>query len=69
LLVTVFKLTQRANARRCIIDVSGRSADNGTHVDPSSNLDVYPVGGGSAFTNDADHDVCLFDDVYGQLLP
>jgi Concanavalin A-like lectin/glucanases superfamily/PEP-CTERM motif len=57
----VFKFTQGVNAWRRIVDVSSRSTDNGFYVDPSNNLDVFPIGGGSAFTNNVYHDVFLVD--------
>lgn len=55
----VFKFTERENAWRRIVDVASRSTDAGFYVDPSNNLNVYPVGGGAAFTNDVYHDVFL----------
>ena len=33
---------------RRIIDTQNRQSDNGFYVDPSNNLDVYPVGGSTA---------------------
>lgn len=57
----VFKFTDRNNAWRRIVDVSSRSTDAGFYVDPSNRLDVYPIGGGSAFSNDVYHDVFLVD--------
>ena len=55
----VFKFTEREGAGRRIVDVSSRSTDNGFYVDPSDNLDAYPVAGGAAFTNNPYHDVFL----------
>ena len=55
----VFKFTDRDNAWRRIVDVSSRQTDDGFYVDPGNNLDIYPVGGGSPFTNNAYHDVFL----------
>lgn len=55
----VFKFTESANAWRRIIDVQNRQSDNGFYVDPSNNLDVFPVAGGAAFTNGVYHDVFL----------
>jgi hypothetical protein len=55
----VFKFTQGVNTWRRIVDVSSRGTDNGFYVDPSNNLDIYPVAGGAAFTNDVYHDVFL----------
>lgn len=57
----VFEFTERPNAWRRIVDVSSRQTDNGFYVDPSNNLDIYPVGGGAAFTNNVYHDVFLVD--------
>ncbi|MBS0448947.1 MAG: PEP-CTERM sorting domain-containing protein [Proteobacteria bacterium] len=57
----VFKFTDRENAWRRIVDVSSRQTDDGFYVDPSNNLDVYPIGGGAPFTNDVYHDVFLVD--------
>jgi hypothetical protein len=58
----VFKFTENLNAWRRILDVQNRQTDNGFYVDPSNNLDVYPVAGGSPFTNDEYHDVFLVND-------
>ena len=55
----VFKFTDRVNAWRRIVDVSSRQTDDGFYVDPGNNLDIYPVGGGSPFTNNVYHDVFL----------
>ncbi len=55
----VFKFTQRENAWRRIFDVQNRQSDNGFYVDPSNNLDVFPIAGGSSFTNGVYHDVFL----------
>ncbi len=55
----VFQFTQRENAWRRIVDVSSRQTDDGFYVDPSNNLDIFPIGGGAAFTNSAYHDVFL----------
>ena len=52
----VFKFTERANNWRRIVDVNNRQSDNGFYVDPSNNLDIFPVAGGDAFTNDIYHD-------------
>ena len=57
----VFKFTDRANAWRRIVDVSSRSTDAGFYVDPSNDLNVYPIGGGAAFSNNVYHDVFLVD--------
>ncbi len=58
-LEVVFKFTQRENAWRRIVDVQSRQTDSGFYVDPSNNLDIFPVGGGAAFTNTVYHDVFL----------
>ena len=58
----VFKFTQRDGAWRRIFDTQERQSDNGFYVDPSNNLDVYPVAGGAGFTNNVYHDVFLVDD-------
>lgn len=55
----VFKFTENANAWRRILDVQDRQSDNGFYVNPANNLDVYPVAGGSSFSNDVFHDVFL----------
>ena len=57
----IFKFTQREGEWRRILDVQNRQSDNGFYVDPSNNLDVFPIGGGSTFTNDVYHDVFLVD--------
>jgi len=55
----VFKFTESVDAWRRILDVESRQSDNGFYVDPSNNLDIFPVAGGAAFTNDTYHDVFL----------
>lgn len=55
----VFKFTERVGAWRRILDVESRQSDNGFYVDPSNNLDIYPVAGGAPFSNDVYHDVFL----------
>ncbi|GAB1720388.1 MAG: hypothetical protein NTAFB09_21190 [Nitrosospira sp.] len=55
----VFKFTEHENAWRRIIDVQNRQSDNGFYVDPGNKLDIYPVIGGAAFTNNVYHDVFL----------
>jgi len=58
----VFKFTERDGAWRRIIDVEDRQSDNGFYVDPSNNLDIFPVAGSSAaFTTNAYHHVVLTD--------
>ncbi len=58
----VFKFTEREGAWRRIFDTQERQSDNGFYVDPSNNLDVFPVAGGASFTNNVYHDVFLVDD-------
>lgn len=56
----VFEFTQRANSWRRIIDVENRQSDSGFYVDPSNNLDIFPVSGSSAaWTNNVFHHVVL----------
>ena len=55
----VFKFTERDGAWRRIFDVENRQSDNGFYVNPANNLEVFPIGGGSSFTNGVYHDVFL----------
>jgi hypothetical protein len=56
----VFLFTQRQNAWRRIIDVEDRQSDNGFYVNPSNNLDIYPVSGSTAaWTNGVYHHVVV----------
>ncbi|MFT3883620.1 MAG: hypothetical protein QM703_28725 [Gemmatales bacterium] len=56
----VFQFSQNANAWRRILDVQNRTSDSGFYVDPSNNLDIFPVAGSSGlFTNNAYHHVVL----------
>ncbi len=55
----LFKFTDSVNRWRRILDVENRQSDNGFYVDPANNLNIYPVAGGAAFTNDVYHDVFL----------
>ena len=56
---TVFEFDAAAGWRR-IIDVQNRQSDNGFYVNPSNNLDVFPVAGGSnAFSAGVYHSVVL----------
>ena len=58
----VTKLFDRNGAWRRLIDVQNRQSDNGFYVDPSNNLNVYPIHGSSAnFTTSTYHDVVLVD--------
>jgi Concanavalin A-like lectin/glucanases superfamily/PEP-CTERM motif len=55
-----FKFNERDNAWRRIIDVDNRMSDDGFYVDPSNNLDVFPLAGStSAFTTGVFHTVTL----------
>lgn len=59
----VCKFTMRDGAWRRIVDVQNRQSDNGFYVDPSNNLDIYPVSGSTAaWTNNVYHHVVLTDD-------
>lgn len=58
----IFKFTEHANLWRRIVDVQNRSSDNGFYVNPGNVLDVFPIGGGSPFTNNQYHDVFLTND-------
>jgi hypothetical protein len=56
---TVFEFNGNAGWRR-ILDVQNRQSDSGFYVDPSNNLDVFPVAGGTAaFTAGVYHSVVL----------
>lgn len=56
----VFLFSDRASAWRRILDVSGRSTDQGFYVDPSNHLDVFPIIGSSTnWTNNTYHHVVL----------
>jgi hypothetical protein len=58
----VFEFTQQANAWRRIIDVENRQSDNGFYVNPSNNLEVFPVSGSTAaWTNNVYHHIVLTD--------
>jgi hypothetical protein len=55
-----FKFNERDTGWRRIVDVQNRTSDNGFYVDPSSNLDIFPVAGSSQnFTTGAFHQVLL----------
>ena len=56
----VFEFSTGTNAWRRILDVADRSTDSGFYIDPTNNLDIYPVSGGSGlFTTSAYHSVVL----------
>nr|WP_295658582.1 PEPxxWA-CTERM sorting domain-containing protein [Polymorphobacter sp.] len=55
-----FEFFDRQNAWRRILDVTDRASDAGFYVDPSNQLDVYPVSGSSvAFSNGVYRNVAL----------
>jgi hypothetical protein len=55
----IFELSDRDNAWRRLLDSEDRGSDDGMYIDPSNNLDSYPVaaGSGSLFTPNAFFDV------------
>jgi hypothetical protein len=55
----VFELSDRDNAWRRLLDSLDRQSDDGLYIDPSNNLDSYPVaaGSGSLFTPNTFFDV------------
>ena len=58
----VVKLTAGTGAWRRLIDVQNRQSDNGFYVDPSNNLDVFPVSGSSAaWSTNVYHHIVLTD--------
>jgi hypothetical protein len=58
----VLELLSGNNGWRRLIDVQNRQSDNGFYVDPSNNLDIFPVSGSSAaWTNGVYHHVVLTD--------
>jgi hypothetical protein len=55
-----FEFLDGTNRWRRIVDVEGRTSDNGFYVDPSNNLNVFPVNGSNAgFTNNQYRNVAL----------
>ena len=54
-----FLFTQRDGQYRRILDVANRRSDNGFYVDIHNTLQVFPLAGGSLFTNGTYHDVVL----------
>ncbi len=59
----VFELSDRDGAWRRILDVQNRQSDNGLYVDPSNNLDIFPVSGSTAaWTNNVYHHVVMTND-------
>ncbi len=58
----VFEFTQRDGAWRRILDVQNRQSDSGLYVDPSDNLDIYPISGSSAsWDNNVYHHLVMTD--------
>jgi hypothetical protein len=56
----VLEFTQRDGAYRRLIDVQNRQSDNGFYVDPSNDLDIFPISGSSAaWSNNVFHHVVL----------
>ena len=56
----VFQFNDRNGLWRRIIDVENRQSDDGFYVDPSNNLDIFPVAGSSdAFSTGNKHNVLL----------
>jgi hypothetical protein len=61
-MVFEFTDTTRNNTWRRILDVQNRQSDTGLYVDPSNNLDVFPISGSSGlFTTNVFHNVVLTD--------
>jgi hypothetical protein len=59
----VFLFKERDGQWRRIIDVQNRQSDTGFYVDPSDNLDIFPVSGSTAdWTNNVYHHVALTND-------
>lgn len=59
----VFLFSQGVGAWRRIIDVENRQSDSGFYVDPSNNLDIFPVSGSTAaWTNNVYHHIVLTND-------
>jgi hypothetical protein len=56
----VIQFSQRDLFWRRIIDVENRASDNGFYVDPTNNLDIFPVAGSSSnFTTNVYHHIVL----------
>ena len=56
----IFDLTDRDGAWRRLLDVQNRQSDSGFYVDPSNNLDIYPISGSTApWTNNVYHHVVV----------
>jgi hypothetical protein len=58
----VLEFFDRNGAYRRLIDVQNRQSDAGAYVDPSNNLDIFPVSGSSAaWTNNVYHHLVMTD--------
>jgi hypothetical protein len=58
----VLEFFDRQSQYRRLIDVQNRQSDNGAYVDPSNNLDIFPVSGSSAaWTNNIYHHLVFTD--------
>ena len=56
----IVELTQADGAWRRLLDVQNRQSDNGFYVDPSNNLDIYPISGSTAaFATGVYHHVAM----------
>jgi hypothetical protein len=56
----ILEFTQRDGAWRRLLDVQNRQSDNGFYVNPSNDLDIFPVSGSTAaWTNNVFHHVVL----------
>jgi hypothetical protein len=59
----VFQFRDNPDAWRRVLDVQGRTSDNGFYVDSGNHLDVYPTSGvgSGTFSNNQFHHVVLTD--------
>lgn len=58
----VAELSDRVGQYRRLLDVQNRASDNGFYVNPSDNLELFPVSGGSgAFSSSVYHHIVLTD--------
>jgi Concanavalin A-like lectin/glucanases superfamily len=56
----ILEFTQRDGAWRRLLDVQNRQSDDGFYVDPSNDLDIFPISGSTAaWTNNVFHHVVL----------
>jgi Concanavalin A-like lectin/glucanases superfamily len=59
----IAEFSQRSGGYRRLLDVQNRQSDNGFYVNPTNNLEVFPINGSSAgWTNNVYHHVVLTDD-------